>query len=61
MTPQAYPSPLPGGETTGEFVLTFDSARPPRLLIVPALFDEANRLLARPYRAPWVHPDAASV
>ena len=44
MTPQAYPSPLPGGETTGEFVLTFDSARPPRLLIVPALFDEANRL-----------------
>ncbi len=23
--------------------------------------DEANRLLARPYRAPWVHPDPASV
>ncbi len=23
--------------------------------------DEANRLLARPYRGPWVHPDPASV
>ena len=23
--------------------------------------DEANRLLARPYRAPWVHPDPANV
>ncbi len=23
--------------------------------------DEANKLLRRPYRAPWVHPDAASV
>ena len=23
--------------------------------------DEANRLLARPYRAPWVHPDPARV
>jgi len=23
--------------------------------------DEANRLLRRPYRAPWVHPDAATV
>jgi predicted dehydrogenase len=23
--------------------------------------DEANRLLSRPYRAPWVHPDAATV
>jgi predicted dehydrogenase len=23
--------------------------------------DEANRLLARPYRAPWVHPDPAKV
>lgn len=44
MTPQAYPSPLPGGETAGELALTFDRARPARLLIVPALFDEANRL-----------------
>jgi len=23
--------------------------------------EEANRLLARPYRAPWVHPDAAKI
>lgn len=44
MTPQTYPAPIPGGETTGEFVLTFDRARGTRLLIVPALFDEANRL-----------------
>jgi hypothetical protein len=22
--------------------------------------DEANKLLARPYRAPWVHPAAAT-
>jgi hypothetical protein len=41
---QSYPSPLPGGGTAGELALTFDRARPLRLLIVPALFDEANRL-----------------
>ena len=23
--------------------------------------DEANRLLRRPYRAPWVHPEPANV
>lgn len=33
--------PCGGGE---EYALTFDSGRPHRLLIVPALFDEANRL-----------------
>ncbi len=33
--------PCGGGE---EYTLTFDAKRPQRLLIVPALFDEANRL-----------------
>ena len=23
--------------------------------------DEANKLLRRPYRAPWIHPDASTV
>lgn len=44
MTPQSYPLPLPGGETAAELALTFDRGRPGRLLIVPALFDEANRM-----------------
>lgn len=34
--------PCPGGDT--EYTLAFDHGRQPRLLIVPALFDEANRL-----------------
>jgi len=36
--------------------LTWDHAR--GLVVDDA---EANRLLARPYRAPWVHPDPARV
>lgn len=44
MTPRTWPCRLPGGGTAEEYALTFDRARPKRLLIVPALFDEANRL-----------------
>lgn len=44
MTPLAWPCPLPGGGSTQEYALAFDRGRPWRLLIVPALFDEANRL-----------------
>lgn len=43
MTPATWPCPLPGG-TVHEYALTFDSARAARLLVVPALFDEANRM-----------------
>lgn len=44
MTPLCWPSPLPHGGTGEEFALACDRGRPLRLLIVPALFDEANRL-----------------
>jgi len=44
VTPASWPCPLPGGGTSDEYALTFDRERPQRLLIVPALFDEANRL-----------------
>lgn len=44
MTPLSWPSPLPSGETAKEYALSFDKSRTLRLLIVPALFDEANRL-----------------
>jgi hypothetical protein len=44
MTPLTWPCPLPGGGTAEEYALVFDHARPRRLLVVPALFDEANRL-----------------
>ena len=44
MTPLTWPCPLPGGGTAAEYALTFDRHRPKRLLIAPALFDEANRL-----------------
>lgn len=48
MTPQSaqpttWPCPLPGG-IAEEYALTFDRARQSRLLVVPALFDEANRM-----------------
>jgi hypothetical protein len=40
----AYPWPLEDSRSGGEFALAFDQGRPYRLLIIPALFDEANRL-----------------
>jgi len=39
-----WPCPAQGGGTADEFALSFDRGRDRRLLIVPALFDEANRL-----------------
>lgn len=44
MTPLTWPCPLPGGGTSQELALAFDDFRRIRLLIVPALFDEANRM-----------------
>ncbi|MCB2060404.1 MAG: hypothetical protein R3E09_17185 [Novosphingobium sp.] len=44
MTPLSWPCPLPGGGTSEEYALAFDRGRTNRLLVVPALFDEANRL-----------------
>lgn len=44
MTPLVWPCPLPGGATSEEYALAFDNRREHRLLIVPALFDEANRM-----------------
>lgn len=44
MIPVTWPCPLPDGGMAGEYALAFDQARARRLLIVPALFDEANRM-----------------
>ncbi|VWX46489.1 hypothetical protein [Novosphingobium sp. 9U] len=44
MTPRTWACPLASGSTTEEYALAFDNGRAKRLLIVPALFDEANRL-----------------
>ena len=44
MTPGFYPCPLPGGAEASELALAFDRNRARRVLIAPALFDEANRL-----------------
>jgi hypothetical protein len=43
VTPTTWPCPLPGG-TVREHALAFDRGRQRRLLIVPALFEEANRM-----------------
>ena len=40
----SYPCPLAGGAAAHELALGFDRERPVRVLVVPALFDEANRL-----------------
>jgi hypothetical protein len=42
--PTSYPCPLPGGAEASELALSFDRGRQRRLLIAPALFDEANRM-----------------
>jgi hypothetical protein len=44
MNPVSWPCPLPGGGTCEEAALQFDAGRKARLLIVPALFDEGNRM-----------------
>ena len=44
MTPLGWPCPLPGGASAEEYAIAFDRGRERRLLIVPALFDEANRM-----------------
>lgn len=44
MKAESYPCPLPGGAAASELALVFDRSRDKRLLIAPALFDEANRL-----------------
>lgn len=44
MTPASWPCPLRGGGIAEEYALAFDSGRQNRLLIVPALFDEGNKL-----------------
>ena len=40
----SYPCPLPGGAAASELALTFDAGRTKRVLIAPALFDEAHKL-----------------
>jgi len=40
----SWPCPASGGGTAPEYALALDRARKCRLLVVPALFDEANRL-----------------
>lgn len=44
MTPVSWLCPLPGGGENPEMALVCDRGRPWRLLVVPALFDEGNRL-----------------
>lgn len=39
-----WTAPLPGGGTSEETALTFDQDRECRLLVLPSLFDEANKL-----------------
>jgi len=41
---ESYPCPLPGGAAASELAMLFDSGRDKRVLIAPALFDEANRM-----------------
>lgn len=40
----SWPCPGSSGETQAELAISFDRARPGRLLVLPALFDEGNKL-----------------
>ena len=44
MSSESYPCPLPGGADAHEYALSLDRGRAVRMLVVPALFDEANKL-----------------
>ena len=44
MIQTSYSCPLPGGTDASELALSFDAGRDVRVLIVPALLDEANRM-----------------
>lgn len=44
MKPLTYSCPLPGGGDAAELALAFDQGRAVRVLVIPALFDEANRM-----------------
>lgn len=44
MTPLTWPCPTAGGGHCDELAMGFDRQRDFRLLIIPALFDEANRM-----------------
>lgn len=44
VNPVVWPCPLTEGGVADEYALVFDRARTSRVLIVPALFDEANRM-----------------
>lgn len=44
LTAQPWPCPLPGGGCGEEWAVTLVSGRSTRLLVAPALFDEANRM-----------------
>ena len=44
MTPATWPAPCIAGGATDELALVADSGRQKRLLVIPALFDEANKL-----------------
>ncbi len=41
---ESYPCPLSGGGTAAELALTFAADRKRRVLVIPALFDEASKL-----------------
>lgn len=44
MAAVTWPCPHGADGTSSEYALAFDQSRPRRLLVIPALFDEANRL-----------------